>query len=637
MPELFGEQKPFEVITQAVINRHSSSGTVLAHKLADTSTAEALKRVLATIQNTHRDDLSAAKRNPTDPDIQRRAMDVLCLSFAGIRGVLLGTSHTGVMVGEAERLVEIVRTAPTEQGEMEFICHVDMAVSMYRQLWGDRGMSNLCTMGALTQLIPVFVSRLTPVSQDKALGYFNSVIRAYQSEDMQRAMPPRFRALLRDSLQLNMVAQHTRPSLHALGVALGETGAFDRMATLEDTGDVARRLLTVPDDLHFVGSTGMLLSHWRPLAQALTGSYVTKAMTRRTNVFEISAHGDQEDDDDDATMAPVQTERPGLRSALKSTEVKQAASKGTPRTKFTVGERTDRLETATNRVANDMAKMVDKMSLRVDQLQTHIDDSNKSIRAELARHEKRGQEQSAHQMQTMGKLLDNIASYTPDLRHAEVMKRASSEFHSAAKETQQHGSVSAKDAAAAVLDVAVARVEQQAATLARSRNGPPRRQSRVDDNGFKLSHLPWNDFNRYPNDLKAIYASRDNVRSEEEFIKIRTRECQNCPKDAPNMPHAEGVCPPAFSLCPDGPEKLGPVLAARQQMRICEKLGLKPTATAGTYAALLETATALDGATRGGHADACTFFAEILGADDDASADVFIATAEGMFCHGAQE
>jgi len=97
------------------------------------------------------------------------------------------------------------------------------------------------------------------------------------------------------------------------------------------------------------------------------------------------------------------------------------------------------------------------------------------------------------------------------------------------------------------------------------------------------------------------------------------------------------ACVPLLSLCVLTDPRSWARCLPRVSRCVCEKLGLKPTATAGTYAALLETATALDGATRGGHADACTFFADILGADDDASADVFIATAEGMFCHGAQE
>ena len=60
---------------------------------------------------------------------------------------------------------------------------------------------------------------------------------------------------------------------------------------------------------------------------------------------------------------------------------------------------------------------------------------------------------------------------------------------------------------------------------------------------WKLEKFEKNKYVHFTDDLKQIYATRDNVRSEEDFAKIENDLCHNCADDAPSMPHQVCRCP----------------------------------------------------------------------------------------------
>ena len=219
--------------------------------------------------------------------------------------------------------------------------------------------------------------------------------------------------------------------------------------------------------------------------------------------------------------------------------------------------------------------------------------------------------------------MQNLANQTTDLKHAAPIREIASGAAARARsiETDEQ---SALTNALAATHIAAAQLS------GRQRGREP------DADGYKLSHIPTNDFRKFSSQMKAIYKARDGVETAEQFKAIALRACLNCPKDAPNMPHREGVCTIAFGTTEDAKTKLGKVRAARAQQRIASNYDrMLEGQPATTFSAMLAAALVMDESRvdDGGHEQACMHIAAMspIEVHDDTNVDTFINAVE-LFC-----
>ena len=105
-----------------------------------------------------------------------------------------------------------------------------------------------------------------------------------------------------------------------------------------------------------------------------------------------------------------------------------------------------------------------------------------------------------------------------------------------------------------------------------------------------MSQFPTNQLNEFSDAMKEVYATRDNVHTQEEFERIANRTCINCAPDAPMMPHQEKVCPLAYKTTTAARSKVGAMRAERAQQRILENLDRLKTGKPAAYCVTLDMA-----------------------------------------------
>ena len=275
----------------------------------------------------------------------------------------------------------------------------------------------------------------------------------------------------------------------------------------------------------------------------------------------------------------------------------------------------------TSAIRGDLNKVDEKIGGRIDKLDARLSSAVESFRASHDKTKAQGLREHAHFLQTVEKLIQNLANQATDLKHAAPMQTLASELGAKARAVE-----SANLSAA---------VNEPPPLLAAAQAGSRTRGREPDPDGFKLSHLPANNFDNYSPQLKAIYLARDNVATSEQFQAIGDRTCVNCAADAPNMKHREKHCTTAFGTCPEAQVKLGKVRAARAQQRVLTNFDRLVAGKPATAYALLAVAEALDadGDDGGGHYDAFVHMAAFApcDVDDDTDAD-FIINAADMIC-----
>ena len=158
------------------------------------------------------------------------------------------------------------------------------------------------------------------------------------------------------------------------------------------------------------------------------------------------------------------------------------------------------------------------------------------------------------------------------------------------------------------------------------------RGPRVDGDGMKLTYFAKNNYDLFPDAVKAMYKMRDGVEDKAGYEAIAHRTCLNCPHDAFHMPHYEENCTLTHGAQEDSHERIGKVRAARARQRVLDNLErLKGGLPVSNYAALVAVARVMDEDAEldNGHELACEAMAALTSASEDMHADAFVASAEG--------
>ena len=162
------------------------------------------------------------------------------------------------------------------------------------------------------------------------------------------------------------------------------------------------------------------------------------------------------------------------------------------------------------------------------------------------------------------------------------------------------------------------------------------RGRQVDENGYKLSHVPDNDYDKFSPELKELYRHLDRVTNKAEYEELcRDRLCTKCSADQFNMPHLEIKCTLIHASQAGAENSIGKARQVRGQQRLTDNMArLMSGKPATNYAALVATAESMDAVCQecdeeGGYADACTFLADILPVEvsDDTDAALFFTMA----------
>ena len=146
---------------------------------------------------------------------------------------------------------------------------------------------------------------------------------------------------------------------------------------------------------------------------------------------------------------------------------------------------------------------------------------------------------------------------------------------------------------------------------------------------MQLEHVPYNNFDDYSPQFKAIYSERDNIKTAAEFEQIKDTECSNCVPDQANMPHSHGHCPTAHISGAGGEVKFSPARVARVRQRVSDNFDRLRSGKPATYVALVATALGLDERFGGHeHTESCIYLAETSPIDvqpDTSPDDIFSA------------
>ena len=171
-----------------------------------------------------------------------------------------------------------------------------------------------------------------------------------------------------------------------------------------------------------------------------------------------------------------------------------------------------------------------------------------------------------------------------------------------------------RDAAARALEAAVQASSPavNAVELQSKTSFVPRKPYAVDGRGFKLTHLPHNDFDNFSKEVKNIYLNRDGVNNAAEYKRVAVRTCKFCDASSPNMPHDEIVCPLAYYAglpAEQADAKVGKLRAAKYRARLHDNMD---KLIKGGVADLYQIASELDHDDTA-HQDAVLFFVRACG------------------------
>ena len=581
--------------------------------------------------------------------IEVKCADAISQGLVAIRSALKQTSMNGVLRSEAESLIHSVRSVKVS-GDMDFIAMLNHLFTQYQQLWGARITAELCERGTLNTLMPLAVRRLSPDKQSSTIKFFNDLLHAY-AQYGDKAPASVKRALRETSSNLSVCAD--KPQYDLFGAFEGNSSAAgDRnLEHIQDglTSHSSQKMITVPDDLYLAVQSGLMLVHWRPYMQFMNGGWRRMSPQSVGSINEVGVDDlDAADDDQPSDLMPVTRVDPRDANA--------PAARNT-RVRFNADASARRFENATEKSASTVTADLDKMQAGLDNVRARVEAGFTKIMASLESHvenQKRLSEardakiadEQSHNFRTVQKLLVNLANNATDLRHADKIHDASAQIGAAARAKEL-----APAASAAAVASSTHRTSRSNPTLSVVSAADPAvsghlmaaqasRAASQDSEGFKLSHLPPNDFDKFSDEIKTMYLSRDGVRDKATFIsRIAERSCQNCPRDIFSMPHREKHCPGTYGSQP-APEvvaQVGKTRAAQLQLRsqqLASRVLQQQAPVGNKFQNLVAAAVALDIAdgamgSHDGHAAACIAMAQRTGGVDvNDDADAFCMACE---------
>ena len=89
-------------------------------------------------------------------------------------------------------------------------------------MWGDLITHDLLTTGSLNNFPVEVVNRLSPTFYDRAMDFFNDVVRLYTSEEGRAVAPRRLVEQLDSALSTHAAVRPSLPSLDDLADLYGE-------------------------------------------------------------------------------------------------------------------------------------------------------------------------------------------------------------------------------------------------------------------------------------------------------------------------------------------------------------------------------------------------------------------------------
>jgi hypothetical protein len=632
IPDVLRERRPLQVIFQAALKAHENNKR-FKFMLGDVSVASRLRHQLEELAGRSDQIVLLAREDPQNEMLQRDVLDVIMMALRLFRAMYNRTSPTANSNNEVTSLITWVSDCAISSF-LDYVIDVDNKSTGRFNLWGDRHTAELATCGGgLATLLPRFVRRLSPSMQDRAIAYFNDVIRSYST--MPDESKPRSLAVALSRItERNDQLFHERPDFaHMRVVDANYTDPdglrrIEAFASRQPRFDPATRMLTVPDDLSVIADAGLLPTLWRTLIQRMAGTYSKMNLPPQPH----GTHVADALDDDEHDMLPVQTRnsRPaggaGVPPATPEAGGSPAAAR--PRGVRFGPEATTRMadqiekaaKSASEQFHGGMEKVTSKLegelqktSDRFDKMERRIDGVLQRMREDADRVAARSATETAHMIRTAETLFQNIAKHSTDLKHRDKLTESASELGARARDLERASS----GAAVAAAHVAAAQVSG--------------RQRAADAEGFYNSHVPPNEFDKFSPMVKSIYKSRDGVTCQAEYERIHDRKCMNCPEDAANMPHRQKHCSLEFTTGKDAEAKINKARIVRATQRIKDNEDRLKGGQPATYVAMVALARAMDDGDSedAAYHEACIALADLSGLGDDpsATADAVIAAA----------
>ena len=610
IPAILSEQEPFFTTGAALLSKHRDH-PLAAAVLFDADTSERAQRIMETTYRMHALAFEDAVASPENTHNQVRVLEAFQDLLASFRGLFKGTSKMGALCKEADVCCERPKSFTLNEGDITYLTKVDTLYSSFRLLWGDTLTKELAENGRLSSLMPNITQAVGPTTRDLIMQFWDNVIRIYSSSEAQACGPTDFIDKFNLAMERYVTVAPAMPTLRALGTRDGRAGAFDALSKLERDKSQAVRMLTCPADLQFVASCGFLISHWRPLFQRLLGSHNRILLPVESFTLALS-------DCDEPETGVLALTRGGGDRVYRPRPITPAAGPSGGTT--TAPPRGVSFSAAADKIAHQADRVSSAMQDKVTSLSTQVTHLAKSMETSVAALRQHGDEVAAKQreanalaqskqrdelaamLQTMEKLMRNVANNATDLGHASTIDSAAA-----------HVGASAKAAAKSILQVA---------------SRPPGRQRGESSDGLKLTHLPENVFSNYSPLLQAYYKSRNGVTDDAEFKRvIGDQICTICDPTAFNMPHMEKVCPKCFATDEAASDAaMGKVRAARARQKLVDRI-TGETPTVASMRAVAEHMDHDDDDHGDGHSAACVYFQQVLECDDDCDADKFVSDA----------
>ena len=547
--------------------------------------------------------------------------------------------NTGVMAAvAAEALALLLRLGRrSSEAEQEYLLRMDTIVGAHFDLWGSE-LTRSVSPSSLSQLVPLVVVSLEPKTQQEAI----KACQNYLKEGSRR-------------LEEDGGAPLVTPDMHDMMPMAPSNTEVAAIADAETSlGGVK---FASAQDLYLLASACSLRELWAHLMQVLMGpgarDTYTAALAAPTDVFITDVHDLDEEYSDAGARHLLAVEGERRRRAA-------PGQGGRPMTEAALDKRVTRVVESGQRVTHQTGE-------KLEQFQRSIESMLREAEQQRQVAHSRSQEELAHQIRTIQEALANLATAATDVKHQRPLQEAAGEAASRARalerpsalpptaspapyspypDARPHATprvawevttpVSSRrrsasphvvevdgtpppgtgPAAAASPGIMLASSRPTRPERSRGAPSPRRRPASLDEHGYKLWDKPDAVWDEIVDELRAWYADTHGVRTKEEFAAIADRTCSLCPRDWHNMPHRMKHCPSQNAGFVSGIQRLGKADAARILSRA---LNRHRDAASVTIAEVLQAAAELDAeGGPGGNYDACVFYCDWCGDDDDA-------------------
>ena len=600
IPLLLKETKPYDTFMAALLSKHLAANPLVAAQMADQTIMESLANAHRLTLAEFGDAIEKARNDPSRENIDD-FYDLIAMGALNVRAAANGTSAVGELQSDADVLIQFV-TAAVIESHLEYGCQVNDAYTKVRQMLGEHTTYKMMAMGMVSQLLPVFVGRLSPYLRDRALEYWNSVAREFRYDGPLRdVLPTSLRDRLDSHLSLHREVNASAPAMMSLArvmrLDLTDMNHVTRVMQAESSGSTVR-IIHVPADLYWIAPTGILLSHWHSFMRHLLGSHTKSVRPAHATIFEMSTAGDVDgsayefpddgsdyDDDVAAVGMNAQTRTQDGRVASSRASAAASGSDGSlpadptkrraapARVRFdpnALAKWEKRAGDTIDAIKGAHEKISAVHDSRVDKLADSLEKSMQSIRHAMDARDERMRDEGSFLRRTLEKVLQTIAGHTTDLKHAGVVTEAAAAV--AARPSAVVASQVAQPSESSVLPLSSVEPESNG-ELERVMSAlnavlRDRRPLTRDAEGFTLAHLKRNSLLDMCPEMRQVYEARDNVTTQQGFEAIAERPCRNCPDDSPNMPHREGHCPFAWRAGDRGNDNLSAASRERGRQKV---------------------------------------------------------------------